>query len=49
MLPGQIFGMNMFRSEFGAMTPFLLVMTGFWVLNILLSLMLKESRMIVGS
>jgi len=52
MLSGQIsgiifiFGMDMFRTESGSMTPFLLVMIGLGVLNILLSFMLKESSMI---
>ena len=52
MLSGQIsgiifiFGMDMFRTESGSMTPFLLVMIGLWVLNIALSFMLKESSMI---
>ena len=52
MLSGQIsgiifiFGMDMFRTESGSMTPFLLVMIGLWVLTILLSFMLRESRMI---
>ena len=44
-----IFGMDMFRTESGSMTPFLLVMIGLWMLNIVLSFMLKESSMIEGS
>lgn len=54
MLAGQIsgiifiFGMDMFRTESGSMTPFLLVMIGLWVLNIALSFLLKESSMIEG-
>lgn len=54
MLSGQIsgiifiFGMDMFRTESGSMTPFLLVMIGLWVLNIALSFMLKESSMVEG-
>ncbi len=49
MLAGQIsgilfiFGMDMFRTESGSMTPFLLVMIVLWLFNILLSFMLKES------
>ena len=49
MLAGQIsgiifiFGMDMFRTESGSMTPFLLGMIALWLLNILLSFILKES------
>jgi MFS family permease len=52
MLAGQIsgiifiFGMDMFRTESGSMTPFLLVMIGLGVLNIILSFFLKESSMV---
>ena len=55
MLAGQIsgiifiFGMDMFRTETGSMTPFLLVMIGLWVLSIILSFFLKESGMIEAS
>lgn len=41
-----IYGMDMFRSESGSMTPFLLVMMALAAVNIILSLMLRESRMI---
>lgn len=52
MLAGQIsgiifiFGMDMFRAQSGSMTPFLLFMIGLWVVNIVLSFFLKESRML---
>jgi MFS family permease len=52
MLSGQIagiifiFGMDYFRTESGSMTPFLIVLIGLSLLNILLSLMLKESQLI---
>ncbi|MBW2296249.1 MAG: MFS transporter [Deltaproteobacteria bacterium] len=55
MLAGQIsgiifiFGMDMFRTESGSMTPFLLVMIGLWALTIFLSFMLRESSMIEAS
>jgi MFS family permease len=49
MLAGQIagiifiFGMDYFRTDSGSMTPFLIVLIGLALGNILLSLMLKES------
>jgi MFS family permease len=52
MLSGQIagiifiLGMDYFRTESGSMTPFLIVLIGLSLVNILLSLMLKESKMI---
>jgi len=52
MLSGQIagiifiFGMDYFRTESGSMTPFLIFLIGLSFLNILLSLMLKESELI---
>jgi MFS family permease len=52
MLSGQIagiifiFGMDYFRTESGSMTPFLLVLVGLSILNIILSLMLTESQQI---
>jgi MFS family permease len=52
MLSGQIagiifiFAMDYFRTESGSMTPFLIVLIGLSLLNILLSLMLKESKLI---
>jgi MFS family permease len=52
MLSGQIagiifiLGMDYFRTESGSMTPFLIVLIGLSLFNILLSLMLKESKMI---
>ena len=55
MLSGQIsgiifiFGMDRFRTESGSMTPFLVVMIGLWLVNILFSFMLKESSMITGA
>jgi len=41
-----IFGMDMFRTESGSMTPFLLVMIALAVVNIVLAALLKESKMI---
>jgi MFS family permease len=41
-----IFGMDMFRSESGSMTPFLIVMIALAALNIILSAVLRESTMI---
>jgi len=41
-----VFGMELFRTESGSMTPFLLVMMALAFVNIMLALMLKESRMI---
>lgn len=52
MLSGQIagimfiFGMDYFRTESGSMTPFLIVLIGLSLFNILLSLMLTESKLI---
>jgi MFS family permease len=52
MLSGQIagiifiFAMDYFRTESGSMTPFLIVLIGLSLLNILLSLILKESKLI---
>jgi MFS family permease len=52
MLAGQIsgiifiFGMDFFRTTSGSMTPFLGVLIALAVLNIVFSLMLKESPMI---
>ena len=52
MLSGQIagiifiFGMDYFRMESGSMTPFLIVLIGLSLFNILLSIMLKESKLI---
>ena len=43
-----IFGMDMFRSESGSMTPFLLVMIALTAVNIVLAFALRESRMIEG-
>ncbi len=41
-----IFGMDMFRTDSGSMTPFLLVMMALAFFNIILALNLGESRMI---
>jgi MFS family permease len=41
-----IFGMDMFRSESGSMTPFLIVMIALAAGNLILSTMLSESRII---
>jgi MFS family permease len=41
-----IFGMDMFRTESGSMTPFLIVMIALAAVNIVLTLKLRESRMI---
>lgn len=41
-----IFGMDMFRTETGSMTPFLIAMIVLAVVNILLAFTLKESTMI---
>jgi MFS family permease len=52
MLAGQIsgiifiFGMDFFRTASGSMTPFLVVLIGLAALNVVFSLMLKESPMI---
>jgi MFS family permease len=52
MLSGQIagiifiFGMDYFRTESGSMTPFLIVLIGLSFFNIVLSLWLKESKLI---
>jgi MFS family permease len=52
MLAGQvsgiifILGMDLFRTESGSMTPFLLVLIGLSLVSIVLSFMLKESRLI---
>ena len=52
MLSGQIagiifiFGMDYFRMESGSMTPFLIVLIGLSILNGLLSIMLKKSKLI---
>ncbi|MBI5119188.1 MFS transporter [Candidatus Poribacteria bacterium] len=43
-----IFGMDMFRTESGSMTPFLLVMMAMASTNIILALLLRESVMIKG-
>jgi MFS family permease len=40
-----IFGMDAFRTTTGAMTPFMLAFLGMMVINIILSLMLRESKM----
>ena len=40
-----IFGMDMFRTESGSMTPFLMVMIALAAANIILALKLKESSM----
>ena len=44
-----IFGMDMFRTETGSMTPFLLVMIALGAVNVILAIMLKESRMIAAA
>jgi hypothetical protein len=41
-----IFGMDMFRTGSGSMTPFLLVMIALASVNIILAFLLKESSMI---
>ena len=41
-----IFGMDMFRTETGSMTPFLIAMIVLAVVNIILAFTLKESAMI---
>jgi MFS family permease len=52
MLSGQIagiifiLGMDYFRTESGSMTPFMIVLIGLSLINILLSFMLKESKLI---
>jgi sugar phosphate permease len=52
MLAGQIsgilfiFGMDMFATADGSMTPFMLAYVGMMVLNIILAIFLKESEMI---
>jgi MFS family permease len=52
MLSGQIagiifiFGMDHYRTESGSMTPFLIFLAALSLLNILLSLLLKESKLI---
>jgi len=43
-----IFGMDRFRAESGSMTPFLLVMIALASIDIILALLLRESRMIEG-
>jgi len=54
MLSGQIagiifiLGMDHFRTESGSMTPFMVFLVGLSLLNILLSLLLKESREVVS-
>ena len=54
MLAGQIsgiifiFAMDFFRDESGSMTPFLIVLIGLSLLNIVLSMILKESKMMAG-
>jgi len=54
MLAGQIsgiifiFAMDMFRTASGSMTPFLIVMIGLMLINIVLSFVLKESTMITS-
>jgi len=54
MLAGQIsgiifiFAMDFFRSASGSMRPFLIVLIGLALFNIVLSLFLKESRMIAA-
>ncbi|MFH2076420.1 MAG: MFS transporter [Pseudomonadota bacterium] len=54
MLAGQIsgilfiFGMDLFRSESGAMTPFLLVLIGLSVLNVIIAGLMKESALVKG-
>jgi sugar phosphate permease len=40
-----IFGMDALRTENRAMTPFMLVFVGLLVINVILSLMLRESKM----
>lgn len=44
-----IFGMDLFRTESGSMTPFMIVMIALGAANIGLSLMLRESHMIEGT
>ena len=52
MLSGQIsgiifiFGMDYFRTQSGSMTPFLIFLIALSLINILLSFMLKESKLI---
>jgi hypothetical protein len=52
MLSGQIaiiifiLGMDYFRTESGSMTLFLIVLIGLSLVDTILSLMLKESKMI---
>lgn len=52
LLAGQIsgiifiFGMDMFRTETGSMTPFLLVMIVLAAINVVLAFLMKESAMI---
>ncbi len=41
-----IFGMDAFRTESKAMTPFMLAFVGMMLINVILSLMLRESKMI---
>jgi MFS family permease len=43
-----IFGMDAFRTASGAMTPFMLAFVGMMVVSVILSLMLKESKMITA-
>jgi MFS family permease len=41
-----VFGMDAFRTAAGAMTPFMLVFMGMLVVNVILGLILRESKMI---
>ena len=43
-----IFAMDMFRTASGSMTPFLIVMIGLMLVNIILSFVLKESTMMTS-
>lgn len=41
-----IFGMDMFRTENGSMTPFMLIFIGLMLINVVLCMFIKESKMI---
>jgi len=41
-----IFGMDMFRTENGSMTPFMLIFIGLMLVNVVLCMFIKESKMI---
>jgi len=43
-----IYGMDMFRTKNGSMTPFMLIFIGLMLVSVALSLLLKESKMIEG-